>query len=163
MKAVTAADTLMACPDHNSPFEVCTDASDCEVGACIMQQGRPVAHHSKKLTKTQQNCHAMEKELSSIALTSSKFRTMPLGADLHVHTDRKNLMFETLNSSRVLRWRIFLEECGAKCHCIEGKNNVLADAFRPTLDSPSRSEGKSAVVDEASLFMDAQLRECFLN
>lgn len=47
----------------------------------------------------------------------------------------------------------------------EGKHNVLADAFShlPTLDRPSISEGKSAVVDETSLFTDCNMMECFAN
>lgn len=129
MKAVIAADTLMCCPDHNLPFEICTDASDCQLGACVMQRGRPVAHYSKKLMKAQRACRTVEKELSSVVFALSTFCSTLLGAKLHIHTDHQNLTCKTLTSSHVLRWRLFLEECDAKCHCIEGKNNVLADAF----------------------------------
>ncbi len=50
-----AADALAAYPDHSKQFKVYTVASDFQLGACIIQEGRPVAYFSCKLTKTQQN------------------------------------------------------------------------------------------------------------
>jgi hypothetical protein len=55
MCLLMAAHALAAYPNHNKQFNVYTDASDFQLGACIIQEGRPVAYFAHKLTKSQQN------------------------------------------------------------------------------------------------------------
>ncbi len=73
MRLLIAADTLAAYPDLNKRFDVYTDASDFQLGPCTIQEGRPVAYFSRKLTKSQQNYTTMEKEMLSIVATLEKF------------------------------------------------------------------------------------------
>lgn len=53
MRFLMAADALTAYPNHNKRFDVYTDASDFQLGAAIVQDGRVVAYFSHKLNKAQ--------------------------------------------------------------------------------------------------------------
>jgi hypothetical protein len=110
MRLLMAADALAAYPDHNKWFNIHTDASDFQLGACIIQEERPIAYFLQKLTKSQQNYTTMEKEMLSIVTTLEEFQSVLLGANIHVFMDHKNLTFDTLKTQRVLHWRTKIED-----------------------------------------------------
>jgi hypothetical protein len=82
MRLLMAANALAAYPDHNKWFNLYTDASDFQLGACIIQERRPVAYFLPKLTKSQQNYTTMEKEMLSIIATLKEFQSMLLSANI---------------------------------------------------------------------------------
>jgi hypothetical protein len=78
MRLLMAANALAVFPDHNKWFDVCTDASDFQLGACIIQEEKPVAYFLQKLTKSQQNYTTMEKEMLLLLQLSKKFEVCSL-------------------------------------------------------------------------------------
>jgi hypothetical protein len=92
MKALMAANVLCAYPDHNKPFHIFTDAYNYQLGACIMQDDKPVAYYSRKLNSAQMIYATIDKELVFVVATLREFCSVLLGAELHVHTNHKNIL-----------------------------------------------------------------------
>ena len=177
MKVLLATDAMTYYPDHNKPFRIYTDASDYQMGGCIMQEHngvwRPLAYYSRKLNSAQKNYTTMEKELLAIVATLKEFRTTLLGADITVFTDHKNLTFENLQTQRVLRWRLYLEEFSPKLEYIQGENNVIADTLSrlgrkkdvtPIVgknDAPSKDTRIDSLDNFFSTFDEEEVVECF--
>ena len=54
IKRIVAHNTLLTYPDFNETFKIHTDASALQLGAIIIQKGKPIAFYSIKLTDAQQ-------------------------------------------------------------------------------------------------------------
>ena len=75
----------------DKPVTLQCDASQHGVGACIMQEGIPVAYGSRSLTETEQNWAQIEKELFSIVYGCDKFKHYVFEQEITVETDHKPL------------------------------------------------------------------------
>jgi hypothetical protein len=113
-----------------------TDASGFAVGAILSQgkvgQDKPIAFASRTLNQAEQNYSTIEKELTAIVWACKYFRPYLLGRNFIIITDHKPLtwVFSVKDpSSRLLRWRLLLEEYDYTVVYKAGKKNVNADAL----------------------------------
>jgi hypothetical protein len=129
IKQKVSQETLLAFPDFEKEFHVYTDASNKQLGAVIMQEGKPLAFYSRKLSSAQTCYTTGEQELLSIVETLKEFRDILLGQKVIVYTDHLNILYGKLSNDRITRWRLLLEEYGPKYIHIARKNNIVADAL----------------------------------
>jgi hypothetical protein len=120
---------LLAFPDFEDVFHVCTGASQRQLGAAIVQKDRPLAFRSRKPSEAQGRCATGEKELLSIVETLKEFKNILLGQNIVTRTDRENLLCERMASGRVMRWRLPVEEHGPLWEHVKGQKNAVADAL----------------------------------
>ena len=67
-------------------FKIKTDASDVQLVAVIMQEGKPLAFYSRKSSKAQTNFTMTEKQLLIIMKNLKKFRNILLVNEIKVFT-----------------------------------------------------------------------------
>jgi len=132
-KLITAP--ILKYPDFNQEFILTTDASDFALGA-ILSQGeigndRPIAYASRILSRAEQNYNTTEK-LLAIVWAVKHFRPYLYGTKFKIVTDHKPLIWlfnVTDPGSRLIRWRLKLEEYNYEIIHKSGKYNTNADAL----------------------------------
>jgi hypothetical protein len=121
----------------------------------------------------------VDKELLCVVATLREFCSMLFGADLHIHTDHRNLLNVGDSSERRLRWMSYVDEYGPKLHYVEGPLNVIADTLlrlsRNDIDIDSSAfvvVGKKAasvvsdsesIAGHSSVIDGREILECLLN
>ena len=88
---------ILRLPDHNKTFILHTDASNCGLGAALMQKHEerffPFAYESKKLTSAERKYSTIEKECLAIVWGVSKFRLYLAGKPFVLQTDHPPSLF----------------------------------------------------------------------
>lgn len=136
LKQLLSSEPILQYPDFNKEFLLTTDASDEGIGAVLSQgvigNDLPIAYASRTLNKAERNYNTTEKELLAIVWATKHFRPYLYGKRFKIITDHKPLvwLFNVKDpSSRLMRWRLKLEEYNYEVLYKEGKQNTNADAL----------------------------------
>lgn len=134
---LSAENLVLQFPDFEKEFFLNTDASDYAIGSVLAQEDhegnrKPIAYASRTLNKSECNYATIEKELLSIVWSVKHFRPYLYGRNFTILTDHKPLewLFNITDpGSRLLRWRLKLEEYQYTIKHISGTQNPVADAL----------------------------------
>lgn len=114
-------------------FLLQTDASGSAIGSVLCNNdGRPVAYASRTLNKAEKNYPTIEKELLAIVWSVKYFRPYLYGRKFKIQTDHRPLIYlfgMRDPSSRLLKFRLLLEEYNFTIEYIKGAQNSAADAL----------------------------------
>ncbi len=102
-----------------------------QLGAVIVQDNKPVAFFSRKLSDTQTKYSVTKIELLAIVETLKEFQGKLGGHQIKVYTNHKNLIRDALGltSDRVYQWRLLWEEYAPEIVYIKGIHDTVADAI----------------------------------
>lgn len=148
LKSLLCSAPILIYPDFNKPFIVTTDASNYAIGAILSQENGsvdlPIAYASRVLNQAERNYSTSEKELLAIIWAVKRFRPYIYGTKFVIKTDHGPLvwLYKSSNpTSRIMRWRLLMDEYEYEILHKSGKANTNADALSriiiPSDDSQS--------------------------
>lgn len=123
---------ILAYPDFEKPFTLTTDASNVALGSVLSQNNRPIAYYSRTLNSAEKNYSTIEKELLAILASVRHFRPYLYGRHFTIFTDHNPLcwLYKIKEpNSRLVRWKLKLDEYQFDIQYKKGRENSVADAL----------------------------------
>jgi hypothetical protein len=170
-KNILCNEPILQYPDLSKPFVLTTDASNFAIGA-VLSQGNigkdlPVAYASRTLNPAECNYSTIEKELLAIVWATKYFRPYLFGAKFKIVTDHKPLqwLFNLKEpNSRLVRWRLKLEEYDYEILYKKGKHNTNADALSRIEINAVEDDNSSIIVNIGDTMTEiSQVTDEYLN
>jgi hypothetical protein len=136
---------VLALPDFNKAFEIECDASGIGIGVILMQDRRPIAFFSEKLSGASLKYPTYDKELYALVRALETWQHYLWPREFVIHTDHeslKHLKGQGKLNQRHARWLEYIETFPYVIHYKQGKENIVADALsrRSSLDGQKKTE-----------------------
>lgn len=93
LKAKLVEAPVLSLPNFSKTFQVEFDASNVDIGAVLMQEGRPIAYFSEKLTDAKKKYSTYDKELYAIVKTLRHWEEYLIGVEFVLYSDHEALWF----------------------------------------------------------------------
>ena len=123
---------LLQLPDFTKMFELECDASGIGLGGVLLQEGKPVAYFSEKLSGASLNYSTYDKELFALVRTLQTWQHYLWPREFVIHSDHeslKHIRSQTNLNRRHAKWVEFIESFPYVIKHKKGKDNVIADAL----------------------------------
>ncbi|XP_053406591.1 uncharacterized protein LOC128559314 [Mercenaria mercenaria] len=134
LKQLLTRAPILRLPDFSKPFVLQCDASDTGVRAALLQRFDdglfPIAYASKKLLKREKNYSVIERECLAMVFGIKKFHKYLYGQQFELQTDHAPLTYIQrckVESGRIMRWALFLQNYKFRIEAVKGTDNVCAD------------------------------------
>ena len=144
--------------DSKKDIVMTSDASQSGLGACILQESKPIAYASRSLTATQKNYAQIEKELLSIVFGSDRFHQYIYGKKVRVETDHKPLipLFKRpLHDvpARIQRLMLRLQRYDLDVYWVPGKFMFIPDMLSRAPCAASSDDADPILEKEAEIMI----------
>ena len=123
---------LLSLPNFTKPFEIECDASGIGIGGVLMQEGKPIAYFSEKLSGASLNYPTYDKEFYALVRVLKTWQHYLSYKEFIIHTDHESLKYlkgQDKLSKRHAKWVEFIESFPYIIKYKKGKENVVADAL----------------------------------
>ena len=123
---------LLQLPDFNKTFELECDASGIGLGGVLLQEGKPVAYFSEKLSGPSLNYSTYDKELLALVRTLETWQHYLWPKEFVIHSDHeslKHIRSQAKLNRRHAKWVEFIESFPYVIKHKKGKENIIADAL----------------------------------
>jgi hypothetical protein len=132
LKGILVKAPVLKLPDFDKDFEIHSDASDFAIGGVIVQDGRPVAFESKKLSETERRWPTHEKVMWAVIHCLKTWGHYIGSKDVVVWIDNVTLKYFSIQpklSSKQVRWQDTLALFNVDIRHKPGKENIVLDAL----------------------------------
>ena len=123
---------LLQLPDFTKTFELECDASGIGLGGVLLQEGKPVAYFSEKLSGASLNYSTYDKELYALVRTLETWQHYLWPKEFVIHSDHeslKHIRSQAKLNRRHAKWVEFIESFPYVIKHKKGKDNIIADAL----------------------------------
>ncbi|WVZ58309.1 hypothetical protein U9M48_008590 [Paspalum notatum var. saurae] len=123
---------LLQLPDFGKTFELECDASGVGIGGVLMQENKPVAYFSEKLSGPVLNYSTYDKELYALVRSLETWQHYLWPKEFVIHSDHeslKHIRSQLKLNRRHAKWVEFIESFPYVIKHKKGKDNVIADAL----------------------------------
>ncbi|CAC5383949.1 unnamed protein product [Mytilus coruscus] len=160
LKDIITKNPVLSFYDVSKPVTVSCDASQCGLGAMLIQDNKPVAYASRSLTDAESRYANIERELLGVLFGLERFNDYTYGKHINVESDHKPLEMIVRKSlgcapPRLQRMLLRLQKYDFSLKYIPGKDLVVPDMLSR---APIKINTNNEVENDIECFVNMVIR-----